>query len=119
MKVVRHGRPHPKYLATLRKPKRADYEKLVKACLEALIQGQIDVIIAFPYVMKFPKDFPRGILERKVDDANIHRIKAKKLLDWLRSRGYTDITTDMLRARQISLTKFMQRIGEGLFDTEI
>jgi hypothetical protein len=78
---------------------------LVRGAVEALISGSTDVLVAFPYVFKFPKDFPKGVLVEKTPTANIRRVKAKKLLDWLRQRGYTDITTDALRAAQISFTK--------------
>lgn len=105
MDVVRHGKPHGSYLATLRKPTSQDYNKLVKACMEAIISGEIDVIIAFPYVMKFPSGFPKGILERKEGANNIHRIKARKLLTWLHEQGHTVITVEALKRQRAEFTK--------------
>jgi hypothetical protein len=76
---------------------------MVSACVEAIVRGSADVLARFPYTLKFPKDFPKGILEVKYEDGtNVHRIKAKKLLAWLNARGYTDITTDSLRGAIIS-----------------
>lgn len=76
---------------------------MVHGCLEALIRGEKDVLVLFPYVLKFPEDFPRGILEVKYDDgSNVHRIKAKKLLQWLHEKGHTDITMDSLKGHQIA-----------------
>lgn len=101
MKVNRHGKPAKAYTDTLREPKKDDYQRLVNAVLEALIAGKKDVCIAFPYVFKFPADFPKGVLEEKVDDVNIRRCKAKKLLDWLREHGHTEVTTESLRGAMI------------------
>lgn len=102
MKVVRHGKPSKQYLQTLRSPDQEDYGRLVNVCLEAIVSGEKDVIIAFAYVLKFPDDFPKGILMEKIDDRNLHRIKAKKLLVWLHDNGHTEITSDMLRGQMVS-----------------
>lgn len=105
MEVVRHGRPSSEYLATLKAPTRGDYNKLVRACMEAIISGSVDVLVAFSYVLKFPRGFPKGILERKEGALNIHRIKARKLLDWLHEKGHTDISFDALRQQRIAFSK--------------
>lgn len=102
MKVNRHGKPSKKYLSTLREPRKDDYTRLVNAAVEAIIAGESDVLIAFAYVLKYPADFPKGVLVEKVDDKNIRRVKAKKLLAWLNAKGHTDITTDSLRGAIIS-----------------
>jgi len=119
MKVVRWGAQSAAYKALLRNPKKEDYERLVRACIEALIIHEQDVLVKFPYTLKFPKGFPKGILEEKVEHWNLHRIKAKSLLAWLRERGYTDVTTGMLRTQQVAFTKTTQsflQIGEDEFD---
>jgi hypothetical protein len=103
MKVNRHGKPSKAFTSRLKAPTRADYERMVSACVEAIVRGSADVLARFPYTLRFPKDFPRGILEVKYEDGtNVHRIKARKLLAWLNARGYTDITTDSLRGAIIS-----------------
>lgn len=102
MRVVRHGKPSKAYLETLRGVTEADYEQMVQACLDAIVRGSTDVLALFPYVMKFPEDFPKGILEVKYDDgSNVHRIKAKKLLRWLNENGHTEITMEMLKGQMI------------------
>lgn len=102
MNVVRHGKPAKAYLETLRSPVEGDYKKLVNAALGAIIEGERDVLVAFAYILKFPDDFPKGILVEKVDDRNVHRIKSKKLLRWLNDNGHTEITMDMLRGQVIA-----------------
>jgi hypothetical protein len=114
MQVTRHGKPKGSYLATLRKPKKTDYDLLVKACMEAIISGENDVTIAFSYITKFPAGFPRGLLETKVDDKNIHRIKARKLLTWLHKEGHTLITVESLKQQRVAFTKFENIIDEML-----
>lgn len=97
MKVVRHGKPSKAFLATLRPPGVKDFDKLVESCMAAIISGHNDVIIRFPYTMKFPADFPRGICESKEPNGtNIHRVKAKRLLTWLHANGHTAATVEML-----------------------
>jgi hypothetical protein len=114
VKVVRHGKPSNAYLATLRKSKKSDYDLLVKACIEALVSGENDVIICFSYTMKFPAGFPKGVLESKVDDKNIHRIKARKLLTWLHENGHTEATVEMVKLQRAAFTKFENKLDELL-----
>lgn len=102
MKVNRHGKPSKAYLSTLRAPTRADWESLVRAAVSAIISGEKDVLVAFAYVFKFPKGFPKGILVEKRGADNIHRVKAVKLLKWLKDHGHTEITTETLRVQQIA-----------------
>jgi hypothetical protein len=117
-KVVRHGKPSNAYLDTLRKPKKSDYDLLVKSCIEALVSGENDVIIGFSYVTKFPAGFPRGILEYKVDDKNVHRIKARKLLTWLHENGYTDATVEGLKQQRTAFSKFEKSLDLTLDDDQ-
>lgn len=114
MKVVRHGKPSNQYLETLRKPRKDDYKRLVQVALEAIVQGEKDVLIAFAYVLKFPDDFPRGILIEKLDDKNIHRIKARKLLKWLNENGHTDITAEMLAGQQRMMGRLLASFDENI-----
>jgi hypothetical protein len=115
MRYERHGKPPTKYLETLRKPLKKDYEKLVHACVEAIVQGEKDVLIAFSYILKFPEGFPRGILEYKDGTSNIHRIKARKLLVWLNEQGHTEITLQGLRYQAMmlgQLTSFLNNFED-------
>jgi len=95
--VIRHGKPSNAYKATLRKPQTEDFDKLVKACMAAIINDEVDVIISFAYTMKFPDKFPKGIcMSKKPDGSNVHKVKAKRLLMWLYENGYTAATVEML-----------------------
>lgn len=108
--VVRHGKPSNAYLATLRYPTRKDFDKLVKACLEALICDEIDVIISFTYTMKLPDTFPRGVFEAREGANNLRRIKAQKLLTWLNENGHTEFTVDKLHRQRTEFTKAEKEI---------
>lgn len=101
----RHGKPSAAYLATLRKPTNKDYDLLTQACLEAIISGENDVIVLFSYLMKFPADFPKGILEQKQGPDDVRRIKARKLLTWLHEHDHTDITVEALKQQRVAFTK--------------
>jgi len=80
--------------------------------MEAIISGEVDIIVAFSYVTKFPKDFPRGILERKEGANNIHRIKARKLLTWLHEQGHTFVTVDALRRQRAEFSKVERKFAD-------
>lgn len=109
MKVVRHGKPHGSYLRSLKqKAEQEDYDKLVTACIEALVSGERSILVSFAYVAKMPKDFPKGKIHSKVDDKNIRIISALKLLHWLKKHGYTTITPDAIRQRQAQFGKFLK-----------
>lgn len=114
MKVVRHGKPSNAYLRTLRKPKKNDYDKLVKAAIEAIVNGEVDVIVAFPYTFKFPKDFPTGVKTKGEGVANFHRIKARKLLTWLREHGHTEVTVKDIRYQRSAFTQFVRRVENSI-----
>lgn len=103
MKVNRHGKPSKAFTSSLRGPTSADYDRMVSACVEAITQGSTDVLGRFPYTLKFPKDFPKGIREAENEDGtNVYRMKAKKLLGWLNAHGHTDITMERLRGALVS-----------------
>lgn len=113
--VVRHGKPSNAYLATLRKVKTEDFDKLVKSCMSAIICGETDVIIAFAYTMKFPDTFPRGICTGKgADGSNVHKVKAKRLLTWLNENGYTFITVEMLGVQKRAFTEMEKEFSSLL-----
>lgn len=95
-----------------------DYEKLVTACLTALLSGEKDVNIAFSTWIRFPKDFPKGVLSSGSGDVQVRRIKALKLLAWLRERGYTDVTSEHIRVQRIQFTMFEKEIANGIFGQE-
>lgn len=91
-----------------------DYEKLVAACLTVLLSGEKDVNIAFSTWIRFPKSFPKGVLSSSCDGVQVRRIKAIKLLAWLRERGYTDVTSEHVRVQQIQFTVFEKEITSGI-----
>jgi hypothetical protein len=112
--VRKGGRPSKELLARVNRPwTKHDYHKLVVACVQALIKKEKDVRIAFHYLRKLPKDFPVGVRE-KLEDLNIQRIKAVKLLDWLHKHGHTSITTEDLRVQQIQLSHIENNLEKGI-----
>lgn len=69
---------------------RKDYEKMASACVQAIIAGQDNVFLSFPYFVKFKsKGFPRGQVVEKTATANVHKINAIRLLDWLYAHGFS------------------------------
>jgi hypothetical protein len=86
------GRPSRKYLSTLRKAKKVDYSKFEKACLDAYLLGQTHVIVAVPYVAKFPKNFPQRRFMKAEGTTYFYKINASRLLKWLYDKGYTELT---------------------------
>lgn len=100
----RRGKPSRAYRNTLKRPTRADYERLVRVAVEAVIRGSEDVLIAFPYLFKFPSDFPKGRLVEKEGLNDVRKIKASRLITWLHKHGHTDITMERLRIAQITFT---------------
>lgn len=113
--VTRHGKPSKAYTATLRKPSIQDYDRLTKACVEAILSNQKDLIVSFGYTFKFPAGFPRGILESKDGASNYHRIKANKLLAWLHESGHTSINMEMIWVQRVAVAKMGNEI-ENMFE---
>lgn len=111
---MNEGRPTKEYRATLRKATRRDYMRLLRGTLEALLQGHTDVLFVSSYLTKFPKDFPKGVLHWREGKLVCRRVKAKKLLNWLREHGHTDITMELLKGQQISFTKQMKEVEIGV-----
>jgi hypothetical protein len=99
----RVGKPPKHHTESLKKPLKADYHRLVQACVEAIIAGENDVLIAFSYTLKFPKGFPKGILMEETRYSDIRRVKAKRLLHWLHDNGHTNITPLIIRKQAMAM----------------
>jgi hypothetical protein len=96
----RVGRPSKAVLASLRGLVASDYQKLlqavVMACVEHAGKNNYPVVwLKFHHLTKFADDFPlgRGVV-KKDGPFNLYRVKARKLLDWLRKHGHTTLTVD-------------------------
>jgi hypothetical protein len=98
------GRPSKAYMKTLRKPKAEDYEKMVLACVTALLTDQTEVIIKLPYVAKLPKSFPRATVIHREGLLRCRVHNAKILLAWLRQTGKTTISPDSMGVELRKLT---------------
>ena len=109
------GRPSKAYLGTLRKMSRRDYRKLEKACLDAYLLNQNNVIVAFPYVTKFPEDFPHKRFVRTEGKLHLYRINAKVLLKWLQVKGYTEMTGANIG---LAIQRFNQEMKELLLELQ-
>jgi hypothetical protein len=93
---ARRGRPTKAFLKGLKRPRKADYDRLVRGAIEAILSGSEHVLVAFPYTVKFPKGFPKGVLVEKTLVSNIYRVRARLLLEWLHEHGHTEITNATL-----------------------
>lgn len=113
-KNPRHGRPSKQYLASLRKMSRKDYVKLEKACLDAYLLGANNVIVAFPYVAKFPKDFPHKRLVKSEGLLYYYRISTPVLLRWLHEKGYTELTGAKIGCMIQQFNKETKELMDGL-----
>lgn len=107
---ARHGKPSDAYRASLHKAGKADYTKLLAAVLRVLIDESIDFEVAFNYTLKFPADFPKGLLLRREGLVNVRKLRADRVLRWLNSKGHTDITIETIRRAKISFTAFEKRL---------
>ena len=104
--VIRHGRPSKAFLATLRKATKADMARLAVGAITTIIEGEVDLIVSFPYTFKFPAGFPKGLSVGVEGSSNLRRIKARKLLTWLQESGYTDVTVESIKLQRAAFTKF-------------
>lgn len=93
---LRHRRPPEAYKKSLKKATVADYRQLEKACLVALLSKVDHVILAVSYLTKWPSDFPKGVLLRSEGLVDYRKIRAVKLMQWLRDKGHSTITSDQI-----------------------
>jgi hypothetical protein len=69
---------------------RETYEKMAVAATAAIINRQWDILLTFPYFVKFKsKGFPKGMLVERTETSNTYSVKTRKLLDWLHANGYS------------------------------
>lgn len=110
----RAGKPRKAYLETLRDPTSDDWDRMVRACVEAIVMGSKDVLVAFPHVVKLPKGFPLGRWVKEEGMNDYLCVKANKLLEWLNAQGHTDITVRALGAQQIQFSRWLEKIGDDI-----
>lgn len=105
--------------------------RLVDAAVAALIQGEKDVLIAFSYLVRLPKDFPRRY-RVETDEAGYSdtwKVNAATLLHWLNKHGYTTMSPlgirDQLRDFGRDMAKFtkvldtdLDLVDNDVFDTD-
>jgi hypothetical protein len=81
-------KPSNQLRATTREASDEDYAKLAQHIVSALANKCRDLVIRFPYFVKLPDDWPRGILIKRDDKYNWYRVKVFKAADWLNKHGY-------------------------------
>lgn len=114
-KVIRHGKPSKAFTSRLRGATSLDFDALVAACLNGLLNGSEDVLMRVPYTLKFPKGFPKGIRDTEYDDGtNVHKIKARKLLAWLCDNGHTGVTMEDLTGHIIRFGLWQKRLDDEI-----
>jgi len=76
------------------------YKEMAAACVRHLIAREENILISFPYFVKFKAEgFPPKQLVKKTPTSNIYKIKVKRLLDWLYKMGYSKHSSeDVLEA---------------------
>lgn len=92
------GRPPDDYIASLQKrAKKADYDRLALAACEAMLNGENSVFVAFHHTVRFPDDFPKGVLVDRTEKTDIRKMRAKKVYDWLYEHGHVKLPrTDII-----------------------
>lgn len=95
--------------------KDAMYAKMVDACIEAIILRETDILITFPYFIRFTdKTFPRGMLVSKTATTNVYKIKVKKLMNWLHKKSYTPFDTDAIMQATSNLNRSINKLVRAL-----
>ena len=105
MTFTRHGEVSKAFRDSLRSISAEDYKELEISCVEALVNGEPDIILALPYTCKLPKGFPKGVRVKEEGPVNFYRIKVKRMLEWLNEKGQSIITVDMIRVQSGLLTR--------------
>lgn len=77
-------------------PTEEDWEKMLLACMEAILKEQSTIILEVSTKTKLPADFPvgkpiapKGRVKRRI-------VYAKKLLYWLEKHGHAKLTSQDL-----------------------
>jgi hypothetical protein len=65
-----------------------DYKKLATHVTSAIVNKCRDIVVRFPYFVKLPDDWPRGILIKRDAHYDYYKVKAFKAADWLYAHGY-------------------------------
>lgn len=99
------------------------YAQMAQACYAALIAREENILISFPYFVKFNNPgYPKGVLVKKTPTSNIYKVKVKKLLNWLHSVGYAKHSSEeVLQATSEfnrSLTKLENQIDDIIGEIE-
>lgn len=81
--MVERYKPTLEALAATHTASDEDYERLAVAVVRAITLKQRDLLIKFPYFVKLPDSFPKGILQHKDEQYNYYRCKTFRLADWL------------------------------------
>lgn len=110
--------PTKAYLKSLRAATKDDYNHLLKACVEAWLSGQEDIVLATSYRLAFPSDFPKGIIQAKQPPVVYRRIKVNRLINWLNKHGHTAVTMEDLRVEQRKVTLTLKEILQDEFLSE-
>jgi hypothetical protein len=65
-----------------------DYKKLAAHVTSAIVNKCRDIVVRFPYFVKLPTSWPRGILIKRDAHYDYYKVKAFKAADWLFAHGY-------------------------------
>lgn len=116
------GSPPKALRKTLRKMKRADLDKLQRACVECIIAktdfmghdrvGQLRIVVKCPYNYKrlWDKDLPFSKAVAYSDWHIFVLFKVKELLDWMYTKGYSSFNAYDVVWQQKELTALENKI---------
>lgn len=89
---VRRGRPGTKYVKSLRRMRKTDWNKLVSATVLAQINQEYSLFLRVSYLLRFPEGFPVFKIVEKDGYENIIKFRTKSLMRYLIEQGHTTLT---------------------------
>lgn len=97
-KPKRKRRKPKKPAVKLPKATKVHYDMLVRACVDAIIDGEREasIVVIYDNSVAFPKKMPWGISPKGEKDKRIRVIRARILLQWLFENGYTTVNSNII-----------------------
>lgn len=90
--AIRRGRPPKSLTKSLRRMRKADWNKLVSATVLAQINQEYSIYLRVSYLLRFPEGFPVFKLIEKDGYENIIKFRTKSLMRWLIENGHTTLS---------------------------
>lgn len=111
-------KPTNAHRASLHTATQADMEALLRGTLEMILTNrkglEACIMVKTDYTFSWPKGFPKGMLRKKEGLYNYWVFQCKRVLEWLHTNGYTDITPKNIQGYRIKAAKLITEIERKL-----